>query len=621
LFLSKAFAVLFDDDGNIKVTSTDTERRNEAGAVACIRQLTELWYKLRVEPTLGQMEEVLDSFKETEADLRQTFCLYDTDNVPVATRQLAKFLGGMFHYIPPANTWSQYPTLAELDPMAPEQVTIFGDEEACKAFRAGIRQLSDRDLYHPDTFKIREAVSDQITILRGARRIVSRLLAGVSPYEGKPRHGSGASEDGTSPVLRYSSWRFIPRLAEYFPYDKYFFYNLSHVADEYQRMVGAEEAEPFARGAFVPKDSRGPRFISAEPPEFMCIQKSVEKQLLYAVERNAAIATQISWLDQGRNRRMAQEGSVDPSKWATFDLEKASDRLSAGLVKYLFPDNWSSALTACRSLGTVLPAVGDLRKKEPLLFAKFAPMGSACCFPVQTICFWAIVTSACAHQISKERLDANAKRNAIADLKVSVYGDDIIVPTKFVGTVEKALIGSGLIVNQHKSFTSTDSYFRESCGGDYYKGISVAPVRSKDLPTDDNLGRHSTCRLFNELNARLSSGSDIADLKSLFTEWFGPVATTTRWKLDEFGNLVNHVSDVLALIAHMVSVPDHVRRRVDRYCNLVYKLPCTMGVDFKIDEQSWGQLLRRELENHPEQPQDLGTLANRVSYTKRYAGL
>jgi hypothetical protein len=280
LFLSKAFAVLFDDDGNIKVTSTDTERRNEAGAVACIRQLTELWYKLRVEPTLGQMEEVLDSFKETEADLRQTFCLYDTDNVPVATRQLAKFLGGMFHYIPPANTWSQYPTLAELDPMAPEQVTIFGDEEACKAFRAGIRQLSDRDLYHPDTFKIREAVSDQITILRGARRIVSRLLAGVSPYEGKPRHGSGASEDGTSPVLRYSSWRFIPRLAEYFPYDKYFFYNLSHVADEYQRMVGAEEAEPFARGAFVPKDSRGPRLYPLSLRS-SCVYRSLLKNNSY----------------------------------------------------------------------------------------------------------------------------------------------------------------------------------------------------------------------------------------------------------------------------------------------------------------------------------------------------
>lgn len=618
LFLSKAFAVLFDDDGNIKVTTTDTERRNEAGAVACIRQLTELWYKLRVEPTLAQQQEALEAFEATEADLRQAFAYYGLDNVPVATKQLGHFNDMSFHFDMPMNTWSEYPKLSELARY--EFETNLGPKKAKDGSIVKVPISRDRDTYKFDTYQLRHKVSHQMEVMREARRIVSRLLAGVSPYEGKPRHGSGASEDKTCPVLRYSSWRFIPRLAECFPYDKYFFYNHSHLADEYQRLTTAEEAEPLARMAFVPKDSRGPRIISAEPPEFMYIQKMLEKQLRFAVERAPAIAAQISWLDQSRNRDMAKEGSIDPTKWATLDLKEASDRLTVQVVSYLFPKNWSDALMASRSLGTVLPAVEGVREGSPLRFAKFAPMGSACCFPVQTICFWAIATAACRLGYLQEP-ECYTKHNSGADLKVSVYGDDIIVPTEYAGPVKEALTGAGLIVNQNKSFTEADSFFRESCGGDYYKGIPVAPVRLKSLPTDDDPGRHSTCRQFNELNARWSAGSDIADLKSLFEEWYGPVCTTTRWSIDQQGHLVNHVSDTLALIGHSVTVPDRVKRRVDRYCNLVYKLPVTSGVDFKIDELSWGQLLRRELENHPEQPQDLGTFANRVSYTKRYVRL
>ena len=62
-----------------------------------------------------------------------------------------------------------------------------------------------------------------------------------------------------------------------------------------------------------------------------------------------------------------------------------------------------------------------------------------------------------------------------------VYGDDIIVPVEYVQAVITALEAFGLKVNRDKSFWN--GKFRESCGGDFYAGRWITPVRlRKDLP-------------------------------------------------------------------------------------------------------------------------------------------
>jgi hypothetical protein len=70
-----------------------------------------------------------------------------------------------------------------------------------------------------------------------------------------------------------------------------------------------------------------------------------------------------------------------------------------------------------------------------------------------------------------------------ADTKlVSVYGDDIIVPTSCYTMLVTALQFFGFELNKSKSYASGP--FRESCGADYYLGEQIRPFYKKDRWTD-----------------------------------------------------------------------------------------------------------------------------------------
>jgi hypothetical protein len=62
---------------------------------------------------------------------------------------------------------------------------------------------------------------------------------------------------------------------------------------------------------------------------------------------------------------------------------------------------------------------------------------------------------------------------------ISVYGDDIIVPTDWVPFVMNSLEQFCLKVNSAKSFWT--GKFRESCGVDAYDGVQVTPVYCRRL--------------------------------------------------------------------------------------------------------------------------------------------
>jgi len=63
---------------------------------------------------------------------------------------------------------------------------------------------------------------------------------------------------------------------------------------------------------------------------------------------------------------------------------------------------------------------------------------------------------------------------------VSVFGDDIIVPTGRYEDVRNVLEHLGFSINQSKSYAT--SYFRESCGSDYFGGTDCTPVYLRRLP-------------------------------------------------------------------------------------------------------------------------------------------
>jgi hypothetical protein len=107
-------------------------------------------------------------------------------------------------------------------------------------------------------------------------------------------------------------------------------------------------------------------------------------------------------------------------------------------------------------------------------------MGSALTFPIEAMVFATIIFMA----IEKE-LNTSISRGKIKKFlgQVRVYGDDIIVPSRFVHAVTTELEAFGLLVNADKSFWS--GKFRESCGKEYYDGHDVSVVKMRSmLPAD-----------------------------------------------------------------------------------------------------------------------------------------
>lgn len=318
------------------------------------------------------------------------------------------------------------------------------DESITKVFDQFI--LTDESL--PDGFQ-------ETSVLRLARRILREVLPRSLPTL-VGRHGSGAVADRVKPHRR---WREPLRVSEELHYLMGFdeTWGLDHVVscDEY-----------VSKTACVPKDSRGPRLICMEEFSLMFHQQPIAVWFKSHFRSHPLLRGSIDISDQTRNRDLAQLSSTrEGPQLATLDLSEASDRVSNSLVASLFPPEWTALLCACRSKSTkVLHPSGNVL----LNLKKFAPMGSALCFPVETLVFFAIVTAAVTRSL---RVDSWTKAAAL----VSVYGDDIIVPSAAFSDVIEALEAHALKVNQDKSFVR--GFFRESCGMDAYLGYDVTPIR------------------------------------------------------------------------------------------------------------------------------------------------
>lgn len=213
---------------------------------------------------------------------------------------------------------------------------------------------------------------------------------------------------------------------------------------------------------FVPKDSRGPRVISKEPPHIIRPQMAFFAYVSSALTRETY--GRINFLDQSVNRRLALEASLS-RKMATLDLKDASDSIGYSLVRRVFRNapgvTWF--LRRCRSTDYKLPS-----GKTGTMFA-LAGMGSGLTFPL--LAFVAHL-SICTSVASATRLPYEEVSKS-----VYVYGDDCIVPSEWVSLAVKGLEASNLLVNTSKSFAKGP--FRESCGGDYLCGKDVAPIRLK----------------------------------------------------------------------------------------------------------------------------------------------
>ncbi len=296
-----------------------------------------------------------------------------------------------------------------------------------------------------------------------------------------PRHGPGSTADGLLGNQKFSLSEWPMRMERIFPYGEYalpswrYNYQLDHVNF---LEPGAERP---VKVITVPKTLKTPRIIAVEPTCMQYMQQAVAQRLMEEVEYRWArritdkpdqVFNLVGFQDQSVNRLMAQEGSIT-GNLATLDLSEASDRVLNSHVELLFA-RWphlNAAIQATRSTKASVPAGKD-GKRITINLRKFASMGSALCFPVEALVFTTIVFCAVEQALNTSLTKAHV-RSYLG--KIRVYGDDIIVPKDLVQTVIHYLEAFGLKVNSDKSFWN--GKFRESCGGDYYDGSWVTPVR------------------------------------------------------------------------------------------------------------------------------------------------
>jgi hypothetical protein len=263
------------------------------------------------------------------------------------------------------------------------------------------------------------------------------------PFDIRPHHSNGATNtSGVDNSIKRSLVRYKPSL---FGLYRSYFPNTGVVCD-------VSSATFNSKLTVVPKDSRGPRTICMEPHEHMFIQKGIMHKIYDHVENFSPARGFINFTDQRVNQNLAYSASIDAS-WATIDLKDASDMVSWPLItSILSGTDWFQALDVTRSK-YVTTLCGTHRLQ------KYAPMGAALCFPIEAILFWSISKTVCP--------------------QVYVYGDDIIVPSRFANDVMSALESYGLTINRDKSLTT--GFFKESCGGDYFHGRDIGIVQCKSL--------------------------------------------------------------------------------------------------------------------------------------------
>lgn len=197
----------------------------------------------------------------------------------------------------------------------------------------------------------------------------------------------------------------------------------------------------------VPKDWEKERIIAIEPDWNMFFQLGLGRMIRRRLNR-IGLLLKDAQESQGVSAWIGSKyGSL-----ATLDLKAASDTLCYELVRVLLPRDWWTHLQATRS------EYGEIGGAS-YRYQKFSSMGNGYTFELETLIFWALSV-------------AVTEKNQRDD--VSVYGDDIIVPSSSVPALTELLTFCGLTLNMKKSFWG-DHPFRESCGWHFFQGVDVTP--------------------------------------------------------------------------------------------------------------------------------------------------
>jgi len=194
----------------------------------------------------------------------------------------------------------------------------------------------------------------------------------------------------------------------------------------------------------VPKNSKTDRVIAIEPGWNLWFQKGLGQMI-----RRRLLRYGCNLNSQVPNQNLARESFSQ--HLATVDFSSASDTISRKVCELLLPPRWFTAMELFRS------HCGNLDGRK-LLYEKFSSMGNGFTFELESLIFYSCAWACC----SADEYD-----------KISVFGDDVILPAHRLPSFHDLVAALGFVVNTKKSFSS-GNYF-ESCGEHYFRGVGVKP--------------------------------------------------------------------------------------------------------------------------------------------------
>lgn len=341
------------------------------------------------------------------------------------------------------------------------------------------------------------------------KRAVQFLLRSWSDTDFLPSHGSGAVSERSVHGIHQKTvtMTYSPPLAHVYGSKGIAPYKSAYSPDPDGRVIeelSDNTAHRTARLMFVPKDWKTSRSICMEPAAYMWAQQGVRKWLEDAMI-TGPLQSFVKLSDQAMNRSAAEYGSMT-QKVDTIDLSSASDSVSWKLVKSVFPAGVLKHLMATR---TSVVDTGD--RLVPV--AKFAPMGSAVCFPVQTILYSAVCLLEYGRYVGCNDYNKVVRAYTCDRLTTGttllqpfrVYGDDIICDSRITSNIIERLQSLGFEVNVGKSFMGPQA-FRESCGGWFFNGHDITPFQFKTKRLGKRINVEELGSLIDNANLALEMG-------------------------------------------------------------------------------------------------------------------
>jgi len=245
------------------------------------------------------------------------------------------------------------------------------------------------------------------------------------------------------------------------------------IVSRYADVVGIQEGDysfsrkSASRYAQVPKNDTINRSIFVEPTAEVFVAVSIME---YIFDRLSILGFDVD-KQQVLHNRLAFSSSIH-GRLATIDSTMASDSVTTDLIAWYSTLEWYNLLRTFRSERSLIKGI-------VCELPTFCTMGNPMTFALETLIFYSVAYASVLVTAEKTRScipDWDAIKRIRRSKTVSVFGDDVILPTEnaslFVSVIERL----GFIINLDKTcmdLPTKGNCFRESCGTDYLAGRNV----------------------------------------------------------------------------------------------------------------------------------------------------